>query len=92
MKCKECTEVICSHRTTDRETECYYTKYADFTSSRQEEHAISKEEWISDTAIKLLSRMPYEYVTSGVGGQTMEPRHIYAARIAKEMANAIFGN
>lgn len=47
--------------------------------------------WVSETAVKLLAEIPYEYVGSGVGGQTMEARHIYAARIAKEMADVIFG-
>ena len=85
MKCKDCTEMICGHRTTDAEMECYYSQYAQPSSSP------TKEQWISDTAVKLIASIPYEYVTSGVGGQTMEPRHIYAARIAKEMADTIFG-
>ena len=50
-----------------------------------------KDLWISETACKLIAQIPYEYVSSGVGGQTMEARHIYAARIAKEMADVIFG-
>ena len=50
-----------------------------------------KEQWISETAVKLLLSIPYEYVCSGIGGQTIEARHLYAARIAKEMADVIFG-
>lgn len=47
--------------------------------------------WISETVVKLIAEIPYEYVGSGVGGQVMEAKHIYAARIAKEMADVIFG-
>ena len=85
MKCKDCTDMICGHRTSDAEMECYYSQYAQPTQK-----TMSKEEWIADTAVKLIASIPYEYVTSGTGGQTMEPRHIYAARIAKEMADVVF--
>lgn len=37
------------------------------------------------------SRSHMGTMASGAGGQTLEPRHIYAARIAKEMADVIFG-
>ena len=84
MKYKDCADVICPHRTTDAEMECYYYQYS-------QPLAQTKEQWISDTAVKLIASIPCEYVTNGVGGQTMEPRHIYAARIAKEMADVIFG-
>lgn len=102
MKCKDCTEMICPHRTTDGERECYYQQYADFTvtcpSSQRQTNTeaapngtlTSKELWISDTAVKLIAQIPYEYVTS-CNGQINEPRHLYAARIAKEMADQIFG-
>lgn len=85
MKCKDCTDFICNHRTTNAEMDCFYERYAQPSSTP------SKEEWIADTAIKLMSAIPYEYVSSGVSGQNSEPRHIYATRIAKEMANEIFG-
>ena len=85
MKCKDCTDMICGHRTSDAEMECYYSQNALPQSSQ------TKEQWISDTAVKLIASIPYEYVTSGAGGQIVEPRHIYAARIAKEMADVIFG-
>ena len=77
--------MICGHRTSDAEMECYYSQCALPQSSQ------TKEQWISDTAVKLIASIPYEYVTSGVGGQTMEARHVYAARIAKEMADVVFG-
>lgn len=48
--------------------------------------------WISETVVKLIAEIPFEYVGSGVGGQVMEAKHIYAARIAKEMADVIFGD
>jgi len=85
MKCKDCADMICPHRTTDAEMECYYYQYSQPLVSQ------TKEQWISDTVVKLIANIPYEYVTSGVEGQTMEPRHIYAARVAKEMADIIFG-
>ena len=85
MKCKDCTNTICGYRTSDAEMECYYSQYAQSSLS-------NKEQWISDTAVKLVASIPYEYVTSGAGGQIMEPRHIYAVRIAKEMADVIFGD
>ena len=77
--------MICCHRSTNAEMECYYYQYSQPLASQ------TKEQWISDTAVKLIADMPYEYVTSGAGVQTTEPRHIYAARIAKEMADVIFG-
>ena len=86
MKCKDCTEAICPHRTTDGETECYYYQYAQPISVAE----INKAQWIADTAIKLIAQIPYEYVSS-CNGQVNEPRHIYAARIAKEMADVIYG-
>ena len=85
MKCKDCADMICCHRSTDAVMECYYYQYSLPLASQ------TKEQWISDTVVKLIAGIPYEYVTSGVGGQTTEPRHIYAARIAKEMADVIFG-
>lgn len=77
--------MICCHRSTNAEMECYYYQYSQPLASQ------TKEQWISDTAVKLIADIPYEYVTSGACGQTTEPRHIYAARIAKEMADVIFG-
>lgn len=50
----------------------------------------NKLKWISDTAVKLLASIPYDYVIKDAVG-TSEPRHKYAARIAKEMADVIFG-
>ena len=84
MKCKDCTDMICGHRTSDAEIECYYSQYALPQSSQ------TKEQWISDTIVKLIASIPYEYV-SGADGQIIEPRHIYAARVAREMADVIFG-
>ena len=72
------------YRTSDGEKECYYSQFAEPAPIS------SKEQWISDTAIKLIATIPYEYVTS-CNGQINEPRHIYAAKIAKEMADVIFG-
>ena len=87
MKCKDCTDVMCPHRTTDGETECKWS----VISSVDTNPLSPKARWISETAVKILASIPYEYVSSGIGGQTMEPRHLYAARIAKEMADTIFG-
>lgn len=98
MKCKDCTEMICPYRTTDGERECYYMQYADFTvtvPSPTEQPKIettllsNKEQWVSDMIVKLIASIPYEFVTS-CNGQVNEPRHLYAARIAKEMADQIF--
>ena len=75
MKCKECNSVVCQ-RSDDGEVKVMLSP---------------KALWISETVLRLIAEIPYEYVCSGVGGQTMEPRHIYAARIAKEMADVIFG-
>lgn len=98
MKCKDCTEGICPYRTTDGERECYYQQYADFTvtypNTSEQPKVLTplahKEQWISDMIVKLMASIPYEYVTS-CNGQINEPRHLYAARIAKEMADQIFG-
>lgn len=102
MKCKDCTEMICAYRTTDGERECYYQQYADFTvtcpntsgqikaETTPNGTLTDKELWISDMIVKLIASIPYEFVTS-CNGQINEPRHLYAARIAKEMADQIFG-
>lgn len=94
--------MICPHRTTDGERDCYYMQYADFTvtcpnTSGQTKAETTpngtltnKELWISDMIVKLIASIPYKYVTS-CNGQVNEPRHLYAARIAKEMADQIFG-
>lgn len=85
MKCKDCADMICAHRTTDAEMECYYYQYL------QPQESQTKEQWISDMVVKLIANIPYKYVISVIDGHTMEPRHIYAARVAKEMADVIFG-
>ena len=97
MKCKECNTPGCVYRTSNAEEECYYTRYSerpyilvDNGKSDVKVMLSPKAQWISETVVKLISDIPYEYVCSGVGGQTMEPRHLYAARIAKEMADVIF--
>ena len=87
MKCKDCTMPSCHYRTTDGEHECYYFKVSN--TSIPQTPMSRKEQWISETAVKLIECIPYEYVTSA-NGQVMEARHIYAARIAKEMADVIF--
>ena len=81
------------HRTSNAEQECYYNTHPYISQNSGEVKVMlsPKALWISETAVKLLAEIPYEYVGSGVGGQTMEARHIYAARIAKEMADVIFG-
>ncbi len=81
MKCKDCNQWICVHRTTDAEKDCVYQANGQPYSA--------KAQWISDTAVKLIASIPYEWVTNGLG--KAEPRHLYAARIASEMADAIFG-
>lgn len=81
MKCKDCNQQICVHRTTDAEKDCVYQANGQSYSA--------KAQWISDTAIKLIASIPYEWVTDGLG--KTEPRHLYAVRIAKEMADTIFG-
>ena len=95
MKCKDCKDSACSYRTTDAEMECVWNPqaraYIKHDNGKVEILLSPKALWISETAVKLLAEIPYEYVGSGVGGQVMEPKHIYAARIAKEMADVIFG-
>lgn len=94
MKCKDCTVAGCMYRTSNAEQECYYNTQSPYISQNSGEVKVMlspKALWISETAVKLLSEIPYEYVGSGVGGQVMEARHLYAARIAKEMADVIFG-
>ena len=94
MKCKDCTVAGCYYRTSNAEQECYYNQNIQYIPKESGEIKVmlsQKALWISETAVKILAGIPYEYVGSGVGGQTMEARHIYAARIAKEMADAIFG-
>ena len=78
----------CLYRTSDGEQECYYFKVSN--TSIPQIPMSKKEQWISETAVNLIASIPYEYVTSA-NGQVMEARHIYAARIAKEMADEIFG-
>ena len=94
MKCKDCKIPVCSYRTSSGEQECYYNTQPPYFPKNSEDIKIMispKDLWISETAVKLLAEIPCEYVGSGVGGQTMEARHLYAARIAKEMADVIFG-
>ena len=94
MKCKDCNVTGCSYRTSNAEQECYYNQHIQYTSKESSEVKVMlspKALWISETAVKLIAEIPYEYVSFGVGGQTMEAKHIYAARIAKEMADVIFG-
>ena len=81
MKCKDCNQWGCVYRTTDAEKDCAYQANGQSYSA--------KAQWISDTAVKLMTSIPYEWVTNGLG--KAEPRHLYAARIASEMADAIFG-
>lgn len=94
MKCKDCNVVGCSYRTTNAEQECCYSNQSPYITHDKADINIMlspKALWISETACKLIAQIPYEYVGSGIGGQTMEARHLYAARIAKEMADVIFG-
>lgn len=93
MKCKDCNTVGCPYRTSNAEQECQYNTILHYTEKSEGFDILlsPKALWISETACKLIAQIPYEYVNSGVGGQTMEARHIYAARIAKEMADVIFG-
>lgn len=79
MKCKDCNQ-NCPYRTSDAEKDCVY---------QTSQLLSAKAQWISDTAVKLIASIPYEWVTDGLG--KTEPRHLYAARMAKEMADAIFG-
>lgn len=92
MKCKDCNVPGCHYRTSNAERECYYNQiqYVPNENSKVEVTLSPKALWISETVVKLIAEIPYEYVGSRVGGQTMEARHIYAARIAKEMADVIF--
>ena len=93
MKCKECNIPGCLYRTSNAEQECYYNQQIQHVQRESSEVKVMlspKALWISETVVKLIADIPYEYVSSGVGGQTMEARHIYAVRIAKEMADVIF--
>ena len=93
MKCKDCNTAGCPYRTSNAEQECQYNTTLHYTEKSEGVNILlsPKALWISETACKLIAQIPYEYVSSGVGGQTMEARHLYAARIAKEMADVIFG-
>ena len=93
MKCKDCKDTACSYRTTDAETECVWNPqaraYIKHDNGKVEILLSPKALWISETAVKLIAQIPYEYVTDSIG--KAEPRHLYAARVAKEMADVIFG-
>jgi len=52
MKCKDCIDMICGHRTSDAEMECFYSTHALPPLSQ------TKEQWISDTAVKLINSIP----------------------------------
>jgi hypothetical protein len=82
--------MACAYRTTDRETECVYDEVLYTYSTNTQSTLSNKELWISDMIVKLIASIPYEFVSS-CNGQVNEPRHLYAARIAKEMADQIFG-
>lgn len=90
MKCKDCNSMTCPYRTTDGETECVYDEVHYTFSTNTQSTLFNKEQWIADMIVKLIASIPYEFVTS-CNGQVNEPRHLYAARIAKEMADQIFG-
>lgn len=88
MKCKECTEPICPHRTTDGEKECYYYAYA-VDPKPINSGLTHKELWIADVAVRILANCPYPYMS--LDGTNLVPASEYAATQARQMADAIFG-
>lgn len=82
--------MTCPYRTTDGEKKCVYDEVRYTFSTNTQSTLSNKEQWIADMIVKLIASIPYEFVTS-CNGQVNEPRHLYAARIAKEMADQIFG-
>lgn len=79
--------MFCSKRTTDAEKECYYSNQV--VDPNMQTCGISpKDLWISETAVRIMREIPYAYVIPF--GNTMIAKHIYAATVAKEMADAIF--